>query len=215
MLICPICQAPLSAVENGVGCPANHRFDRARQGYLNLLPVQHKNSRDPGDNQAMVEARRRFRWRSLCAAGPAPRRAGRRAHAATLAGHRLWRGLLHRPTGRRAAGCRRLCTGHLPRGDQARLQTRPATRVAGGEHGPRAAGRCQLRPAGQRVQPAGLAGSAPPALARRRTAAHGADPRAPLGAARGSTTSTRLRRREAPVAHSGRHAPDPQRNPQL
>ncbi|QCT96161.1 methyltransferase domain-containing protein [Stutzerimonas degradans] len=60
MLICPICQAPLSAVDNGVICPANHRFDRARQGYLNLLPVQHKNSRDPGDNQAMVEARRRF-----------------------------------------------------------------------------------------------------------------------------------------------------------
>ncbi|MHB8820900.1 MAG: putative RNA methyltransferase, partial [Pseudomonadaceae bacterium] len=60
MLICPICQAPLSAVDNGVACPATHRFDRARQGYLNLLPVQHKNSRDPGDNQAMVEARRRF-----------------------------------------------------------------------------------------------------------------------------------------------------------
>ena len=38
MLICPICRAPLSAVENGVACPANHRFDRARQGYLNLLP---------------------------------------------------------------------------------------------------------------------------------------------------------------------------------
>ena len=60
MLSCPICQAPLAAVDNGVACPANHRFDRARQGYLNLLPVQHKNSRDPGDNQAMVEARRRF-----------------------------------------------------------------------------------------------------------------------------------------------------------
>ncbi|WP_222911287.1 putative RNA methyltransferase [Pseudomonas sp. DNDY-54] len=60
MLICPICQAPLSTLDNGVACPANHRFDRARQGYLNLLPVQHKNSRDPGDNQAMVEARRRF-----------------------------------------------------------------------------------------------------------------------------------------------------------
>ena len=26
MLICPICQAPLSAVENGVACPTNHRF---------------------------------------------------------------------------------------------------------------------------------------------------------------------------------------------
>lgn len=60
MLTCPICQAPLQTVDNGVACPANHRFDRARQGYLNLLPVQHKNSRDPGDNQAMVEARRRF-----------------------------------------------------------------------------------------------------------------------------------------------------------
>ena len=60
MLICPICRRELSTGDNGVACPANHRFDRARQGYLNLLPVQHKNSRDPGDNQAMVEARRRF-----------------------------------------------------------------------------------------------------------------------------------------------------------
>jgi 23S rRNA (guanine745-N1)-methyltransferase len=60
MLACPICSAPLNAVDNGVVCPAGHRFDRARQGYLNLLPVQHKNSRDPGDNQAMVEARRDF-----------------------------------------------------------------------------------------------------------------------------------------------------------
>ena len=59
-LICPICQAALQTLDNGVACPANHRFDRARQGYLNLLPVQHKNSRDPGDNAAMVEARRRF-----------------------------------------------------------------------------------------------------------------------------------------------------------
>ncbi|MFK3720436.1 putative RNA methyltransferase [Pseudomonas fulva] len=60
MLTCPLCQAALSPLDNGVVCPAGHRFDRARQGYLNLLPVQHKNSRDPGDNQAMVEARRHF-----------------------------------------------------------------------------------------------------------------------------------------------------------
>ncbi|MBS7663477.1 methyltransferase domain-containing protein [Pseudomonas lalucatii] len=59
-LSCPLCQGALGAVDNGVACPAGHRFDRARQGYLNLLPVQHKNSRDPGDNAAMVEARRRF-----------------------------------------------------------------------------------------------------------------------------------------------------------
>lgn len=60
MLICPVCQAPLSEADGGVACDAGHRFDRARQGYLNLLPVQHKKSRDPGDNAAMVEARRRF-----------------------------------------------------------------------------------------------------------------------------------------------------------
>ncbi|MDO7910801.1 methyltransferase domain-containing protein [Pseudomonas sp. 22-AL-CL-001] len=60
MLACPLCHAPLSRLDNGVACAAGHRFDRARQGYLNLLPVQHKNSRDPGDNQAMVEARRGF-----------------------------------------------------------------------------------------------------------------------------------------------------------
>ncbi len=60
MLTCPLCGAPLSALDNGVVCPVGHRFDRARQGYLNLLPVQHKNSREPGDNQAMVEARRDF-----------------------------------------------------------------------------------------------------------------------------------------------------------
>ncbi|PTU75530.1 putative RNA methyltransferase [Pseudomonas mangrovi] len=60
MLICPVCQAPLSEADGGVACEAGHRFDRARQGYLNLLPVQHKKSRDPGDNAAMVEARRRF-----------------------------------------------------------------------------------------------------------------------------------------------------------
>jgi len=60
MLTCPLCSAPLLLADNGVACPAGHRFDRARQGYLNLLPVQHKNSRAPGDNQAMVDARRAF-----------------------------------------------------------------------------------------------------------------------------------------------------------
>ncbi|SDS56519.1 putative RNA methyltransferase [Pseudomonas oryzae] len=60
MLICPICSSALHSVDNGVQCAHNHRFDRARQGYLNLLPVQHKKSLDPGDNAAMVEARRRF-----------------------------------------------------------------------------------------------------------------------------------------------------------
>ena len=40
-------------------CPANHCFDRAREGYVNLLPPHRKRSRDPGDNREMINARRR------------------------------------------------------------------------------------------------------------------------------------------------------------
>lgn len=60
MLTCPICTTPLDTSPTGACCANGHQFDRARQGYLNLLLVQHKRSRDPGDNQTMVEARRRF-----------------------------------------------------------------------------------------------------------------------------------------------------------
>lgn len=37
-----------------------HPFDVARQGYVNLLPVQQKRSKAPGDSQASIEARKRF-----------------------------------------------------------------------------------------------------------------------------------------------------------
>lgn len=60
MLICPLCHHPLIARAGSLGCSNSHHFDRARQGYYNLLPVQFKRSMDPGDNAAMVEARRRF-----------------------------------------------------------------------------------------------------------------------------------------------------------
>ncbi len=38
----------------------SHPFDVARQGYVNLLPVQQKKSKAPGDSQASIEARQRF-----------------------------------------------------------------------------------------------------------------------------------------------------------
>lgn len=60
MLICPLCNEPLIIDDKVVNCLNNHSFDRAKQGYLNLLPVQHKNSRAPGDNLEMVIARRDF-----------------------------------------------------------------------------------------------------------------------------------------------------------
>ncbi len=46
--------------KNQWGCEQGHCFDVARQGYVNLLPVQHKKSKQPGDSKAMVEARHQF-----------------------------------------------------------------------------------------------------------------------------------------------------------
>lgn len=59
-LACPLDGLPLTRQHNSWHCPAGHSYDRARQGYVNLLPVQHKRSRDPGDSKDMVEARQAF-----------------------------------------------------------------------------------------------------------------------------------------------------------
>lgn len=56
---CPLCQAPLQRQGGTLVCPARHSFDIAREGYVNLLPVARKRSRDPGDNPEMIQARRR------------------------------------------------------------------------------------------------------------------------------------------------------------
>ena len=37
-----------------------HTFDIAREGYVNLFPAHHRQSRSPGDDERMVAARRRF-----------------------------------------------------------------------------------------------------------------------------------------------------------
>lgn len=58
--LCPLCRDPLWAQANSLRCPQGHHFDIAKEGYANLLPVQHKHSRDPGDNAAMIRARRTF-----------------------------------------------------------------------------------------------------------------------------------------------------------
>ncbi|MBB1201280.1 23S rRNA (guanine(745)-N(1))-methyltransferase [Enterobacteriaceae bacterium 89] len=57
---CPLCHAPLERHNNSFICPQRHQFDLAKEGYLNLLPVQHKRSRDPGDSAEMMQARRAF-----------------------------------------------------------------------------------------------------------------------------------------------------------
>lgn len=57
---CPLCHASLTQAENSYICPQGHTFDKAKEGYVNLLPVQHKRSRDPGDSAEMMQARRAF-----------------------------------------------------------------------------------------------------------------------------------------------------------
>ncbi len=59
-LACPLDALPLAAEGSALRCANGHNFDRAREGYWNLLLVQHKASRDPGDGKEMVAARRRF-----------------------------------------------------------------------------------------------------------------------------------------------------------
>ncbi len=57
---CPLCQAPLRTASKTWTCQNGHGFDVAREGYVHLLPVQHKKSLNPGDTLQAVAARRAF-----------------------------------------------------------------------------------------------------------------------------------------------------------
>lgn len=59
-LACPLDGNALAPHGASWRCAAGHSFDVASQGYVNLLPVQNKRSRDPGDSKEMIAARRRF-----------------------------------------------------------------------------------------------------------------------------------------------------------
>ena len=56
--ICPICKAPLTLKKLTWQCENNHCFDCAKEGYVNLLPAHQKRSKQPGDDAAMINARR-------------------------------------------------------------------------------------------------------------------------------------------------------------
>lgn len=66
-IICPICGSPMLVDAKTWRCDGSlndkhtqHAFDVARQGYVNLLPVQHKKSKQPGDSQESIMARQAF-----------------------------------------------------------------------------------------------------------------------------------------------------------
>ena len=55
---CPHCGQGLVEHERDFQCAAGHRFDRAREGYVNLLPGGRLKGRPAGDDESMVRARR-------------------------------------------------------------------------------------------------------------------------------------------------------------
>ena len=59
-MVCPICGEVLRKQERQYTCENRHSFDIARQGYVNLLPVQQKRSLTPGDTREQVLSRRAF-----------------------------------------------------------------------------------------------------------------------------------------------------------
>ena len=59
-LLCPLCGLPLELSGSAWRCGGGHCHDVARQGYVNLLPVQRKRSLHPGDTGDQLHARRRF-----------------------------------------------------------------------------------------------------------------------------------------------------------
>ena len=57
---CPLCREPLLLADRQYRCANGHCFDRAKEGYVNLLPVNRKRSASPGDDREMLRNRREF-----------------------------------------------------------------------------------------------------------------------------------------------------------
>ena len=60
LFACPLCHQPLTQEEHSYVCSTGHTFDKAKEGYVHLLPVNRMNSKSPGDDKEMVRARNRF-----------------------------------------------------------------------------------------------------------------------------------------------------------
>ena len=67
LLLCPVraCRLPLTSRGRHLACRRGHSFDIARRGYVNLLQVQDRRSRQPGDSVAATEARQRLLAREI------------------------------------------------------------------------------------------------------------------------------------------------------
>ncbi len=59
-LICPVCKEALLLTERTYKCKSNHSFDKAKEGYVNLLVGKHKDGSLIGDNKDMAKSRKAF-----------------------------------------------------------------------------------------------------------------------------------------------------------
>lgn len=57
---CPVCELGLIKQERQYVCDKGHSFDISEKGYINLLLVNQKKTKDPGDSRSMMESRRSF-----------------------------------------------------------------------------------------------------------------------------------------------------------
>lgn len=57
---CPVCELNLIKQEKQYICDKGHSFDISGNGYINLLLVNQKKTKDPGDSRSMMESRRNF-----------------------------------------------------------------------------------------------------------------------------------------------------------
>ena len=57
---CPVCGEALMFDEGAYRCVSGHCFDRAKEGYVNLLPANRQHASAPGDDKDMVKARTAF-----------------------------------------------------------------------------------------------------------------------------------------------------------
>lgn len=64
---CPVCAAPLNLAGRTLRCVKRHSFDMAKEGYINLLLANKKNSAEPGDSKEMLQGRRAFLERDFYA----------------------------------------------------------------------------------------------------------------------------------------------------
>ena len=60
LFICPVCALALTRAGRVYACASGHSYDISSSGHVNLLTANKKNSKNPGDDKEMAQARRRF-----------------------------------------------------------------------------------------------------------------------------------------------------------